>query len=152
MSRDPDQFDFFAAPVFPVRIPVERLDVERYRSKIKRAMSKAIRESGLDRGSIAARMAQYLGLEAVSRASLDAYTSESKATHDVSLLRFAAFVHATRALWLWDEVASVQGVTVLIGEEAKLAELARLQQERRSIEASIRALRRYPVTLVRKES
>jgi hypothetical protein len=48
-----------------------------------------------------------------------------------------------------DEVASIQGVTVLIGDEARLAELARLQQERRRIEAEIRRQRMRPVDIKR---
>lgn len=149
MNSDPFQMDMFSEPVFPVRQPVPSIDLDRYRSKIKRAMAKAIRECQYSRPVIAARMAQYLGLENVSRASLDAYTAESKASHDISLIRFTAFIHATGATWLWDEVASIQGVTVLIGDEARLAELARLQQERRRIEAEIRRQRQRPVDIKR---
>jgi len=150
VSNDPFQLDFFAAPVFPVRSPLPQINIDRYRTKIKRAMSRAIRECEYDRATIAARMAQYLGLPNVSKAALDAYTAESKTAHDVSLIRFVAFVHATGALWLWDEVASVQGVTVLIGDEARLAELARLRQQRREIEAEIRRQSSRPVTLAKR--
>ena len=149
MISDPFQMDMFSEPVFPVREAAQSIDIDRYRSKVKRAMAKAIRECQLSRPVIAARMAQYLGLPNVSRASLDAYTAESKASHDISLIRFTAFVHATGAMWLWDEVASIQGVTVLIGDEARLAELARLQQERRRIEAEIRRQRQRPVDIKR---
>lgn len=149
MIPDPYQIDMFAEPVFPVREPVQSIDIDRYRSKVKRAMARAIRECPHSRPVIAARMAQYLGLPSVSRASLDAYTAESKSSHDISLIRFTAFVHATGAMWLWDEVASIQGVTVLIGDEARLAELARLQQERRRIEAEIRRQRQRPVEIKR---
>lgn len=149
MISDPNQMDFFAEPVFPVRSALPQIDIDRYRAKIKRAMSRAIRECPHSRPVIVARMAQYLGLANVSRASLDAYTAESKSGHDISLIRFTAFIHATGALWLWDEVASIQGVTVLIGDEARLAELARLQQQRRMIEAEIRRQRVRPVEIKR---
>lgn len=149
MKRDADQLDFFAEPLFPVRIAADRIDLDRYRAKIKRAMSRAIRECPHDRPTVAARMAQYLGLPNVSRAALDAYTAESKQTHDISLVRFAAFVHATGAHWLWDEVASIQGVTMLIGDEARLAEIARLQQERKEITDQLRTLSARPVILRR---
>ncbi|PWE52062.1 hypothetical protein DEM27_33095 [Metarhizobium album] len=142
--------DFFAEPVFPVRLPAAQIDVERYRAKIKRAMARAIRECQYDRPTIAARMAQYLGLPSISKAALDAYTAESKSGHDVTLIRFSAFVHATGAVWLWDEVASIHGVTVLIGDEARLAELARLRQQRKEIEAEIRRQSARPVNLIRR--
>lgn len=149
MKRSPAQLDFFLEPVFPVRVPMQRIDIDRYRSKMKRAMARAIRECPYDRPTIAARMAQYLGLPSISKASLDAYTAESKQGHDVTLVRFAAFVHATGAMCLWDEAISDQGATVLIGDEARLAEIARLQQERESITAELRALRATPVAIKR---
>ncbi|APO76077.1 hypothetical protein AM571_CH03283 [Rhizobium etli 8C-3] len=147
MKPDPSQLDFWHQEMFPVRVPAQHIDIDRYRAKIKRAMARAIKECAFDRATIVARMAQYLGLANISKAALDAYTAESKTGHDVTLIRFAAFVHATGALWLWDEVASVQGVTVLIGDEARLAEIARLRQERQRIEAEIRRQTARPVTL-----
>ena len=150
MKADPSQLDFWSQEIFPVRMPVQSIDIERYRAKIKRAMARAIRECPHDRPTIAARMAQYLGLSTISKAALDAYTAESKTGHDVTLIRFAAFVHATGALWLWDEVASVQGVTVLIGDEARFAEIERLRQERKRIEAEIRRQSARPVALAKR--
>ncbi len=147
MKRDPAQFDLFLEPVFPVRMAVQRIDIERYRSKMKRAMARAIRECPFDRPTIAARMAQYLGVPTISKTMIDAYTAESKDTHDVSLIRFAAFVHATGAMWLWDEAIKDQGATLLIGEEALLAETGRLQQEQEQIKAQLRALRSRRVTV-----
>ncbi|OKP69604.1 hypothetical protein BTE77_27820 [Ensifer adhaerens] len=149
MKLDPTQLDLFLEPVFPVRIAADRIDIDRYRAKVKRAMARAIRECPFDRPTVAARMAQYLGLPDIRKSTLDAYTAESKSGHDITLPRFAAFVHATGAFWLWDEVASDQGVTVLIGDEARWAETARLQQEQERIKAQLRALRSRPVSLKR---
>jgi hypothetical protein len=141
----PDQLGLFEGPVYETRAETGPLELNRFRSEIKRAMSKAIRESGFDRQTIAARMAQYLGLERLSKTTLDAYTAESKDSHDISLLRFAAFVHATNAPWLYDIIASKAGLTVLEGSEARLAEIARLDQERRQINAELKRLRAVPV-------
>lgn len=149
MKRDPSQLDFFSKAIFPVRSAAVRIDIDRYRSKMKRAMARAIRECPHDRPTIAARMAQYLGLASISKAMLDAYTAESKEGHDITLPRFAAFVHATGAMWLWDEAVSDQGATVLVGDEARLAEIARLQQEQEAIKAELRALRATPVHIRR---
>ncbi len=144
---DPSQLDFFLEPIFPVRHAAQRIDIERYRAKMKRAMARAIRECPHDRPTIAARMAQYLGLPSISKAVLDAYTAESKSAHDITLPRFAAFIHATGAVWLWDEAASMQGVTMLIGEEALLAEIAYRQQEQRRLAAELKALLARPIDL-----
>ncbi|MGV8939062.1 MAG: hypothetical protein ACOH2J_18230 [Allorhizobium sp.] len=150
MKRDPAQFDFFSAPLFPSRSPSERIDIERFRARIKREMSRAIRECPHDRIVIAARMAQYLGLASISKSALDAYTAESKAGHDISLSRFKAFVRATGAFWLWDVVVSDDGLLLLEGDEARLAEIARLQQEQRALSAELRVLKSTPVHIRRK--
>lgn len=152
MKRHPAQLDFFGAPVFPVREATDRIDIDRYRAQIKRAMARAICECPDDRATIAARMAQFLGLPDVSKSTLDAYTAESKSGHDITIVRFTAFVEATGAKWLWDEVAKVSGVTVLIGDEAHLAEIARIQQERRALTAELKALQAVPVNIRRKRS
>jgi hypothetical protein len=148
---DPAQADFFAEPVYPTRSPVERIDIDGFRRRLKRAMARAIRECRYDRPTIAARMATYLGLPSVSKASLDAYTAESKEGHDVSLVRFKAFVRATGAVWLWDVIVSDDGLLLLQGDEARLAEIERLRQEQRAIAAEIRKLTATPVRIRRGE-
>ncbi|CAK7257512.1 MULTISPECIES: hypothetical protein [unclassified Shinella] len=148
---DPAQADFFAEPVFPSRTPVERIDIARFRSRLRREMARAIRECPCDRPTIAARMATYLGLPSISKASLDAYTAESKEGHDISLVRFKAFVRATGAVWLWDVIVSEDGLLLLQGDEARLAEIERLRQEQRAIGAEIRKLTATPVRIRRGE-
>ncbi|MBP0439472.1 hypothetical protein [Tianweitania sediminis] len=146
----PDQFDLFSEPHFPVRSAAKQIDLQRFRSKLKRAMAEAIRQCPYDRPVIAARMAQYLGLPSISKAALDAYTAESKDTHDISLTRFKAFVRATGAVWLWDMVVSEDGLTLLEGDEARLAEIALLQQEQRALAQKLSNLRSVPVNVKRR--
>jgi len=152
MKPHPDQYDLFQDAVFPVRAATPRIDPDRFRSKIKRAMAQAIRECPHDRPVIAARMAQYLGLPAISRSTLDAYTAESKASHDISLVRFKAFVRATGATWLWDLVVCEEGLLILEGDEARLAEIARLQQEQRDLARQLKTLRAVPVVIKRQKT
>ncbi|MGC4407559.1 hypothetical protein D4A92_09620 [Rhizobium rosettiformans] len=150
MKRDPAQFDFWPSAVFPVRAAKEQIDLDRFRSRLKREMARAIRECPHDRPTIAARMAHYLRLEAVSKGALDAYTAESKTGHDISLVRFKAFVRATGASWLWDVVLSDDGLLLLEGDEARLAEIARLRQEQRALTRELNRLTSTPVTIRRK--
>lgn len=149
MKNSPHQLDMFVKPIFPVRSAATRLDLDRFRALLKRDMSRAIRECPYDRPTIAARMAQHLGLASISKAMLDAYTSESKVGHDISLVRFKAFVAATGATWLWDVVVADHGATLLLGDEARLAEVARLQQEQDRIKAELKTLRSMPVEIKR---
>ncbi|MGM5088033.1 hypothetical protein ACD589_15215 [Rhizobium sp. 814_E9_N1_1] len=150
MSKHPAQLDFFLEPLFPVRHAVVTIDIERFRSKLKRAMAQAIRECPHSREVVAARMAQYLGLPNLSKTTLDAYTAESKNTHDISLVRFKAFIRATGALWLWDLIVSEDGLTMLEGDEARLAEIARLQQEQKALAVELKALRSTPIIIKRR--
>ena len=149
-KKHPAQFDLFLEPMFPIRAPAGQIDIGRFRAKLKRAMAQAIRECPYDRTVIAARMAQYLGLPNLSKTTLDAYTAESKGTHDISLVRFKAFVRATGATWFWDLIVSEDGLTMLEGDEARLAEIARLQQEQREIGSQLKALRSVPVIIKRR--
>lgn len=149
-KKHPAQYDLFHEAVFPVRAPAVQIDIARFRATLKRAMAQAIRECPFDRTVIAARMAQYLGLPNLSKATLDAYTAESKDTHDISLVRFKAFVRATDANWLWDTIVSEDGLTMLEGDEARLAEIARLQQEQRAIGAELKTLLAVPVNIKRR--
>nr|WP_273719937.1 MULTISPECIES: hypothetical protein [unclassified Bartonella] len=139
---------FSKSRVFPAREPVAQIDLERFRSRIKRAMARALRECRVERNEIAERMAHYLGIGCLSKASLDAYVAENKQV-DISLPRFKAFVLATGAFWLWDKVVSEDGLLLLQGDEAGLAKIARLQQEQREIAARLKAMRAVPVRIRR---
>lgn len=63
-------------------------------AQICQAMKIALSESNLSREVIAAKMTDYLG-EEVSHTILDAYVSQAKEHHNISLTRYAALVHAT---------------------------------------------------------
>lgn len=149
MSNHPDQLDFFRDAVFPVRSPVAKIDLSRFRAKLKRAMARALRECPYERAEVAARMALYLGVPHISKASLDAYTAESKEGHDISLIRFKAFVRATGAVWLWDELVSDDGLTLLEGDEVRLAEIGYWQQQIETAQANYKRLKAKHVQLRR---
>jgi hypothetical protein len=155
MSRkfsNPSQGDLFHAPVYPSRVASQAIDCLDFRSKLKRAMSRALKECPHDRHEIAMRMAQALGLDSFSKGTLDQYTAESNETHDISLVRFKAFVRATGATWLWDLVVADDGLTMLVGDEARLAEIARVQQEQQALADRLKELKATPVRVVRRES
>lgn len=150
-SGDPAQADLFHEPIYPTRIASVGIDVTDFRSKLKRAMSRALKECPYDRHEVAMRMAQALGQDSFSKATLDAYTAESKESHDISLYRFKAFVRATGATWLWDLVVADDGLTMLVGDEVRLAEIAATEQQREALDAKLRQLRSRPVTIVRRQ-
>ncbi|MBA4783382.1 MAG: hypothetical protein H2045_09220 [Rhizobiales bacterium] len=141
----PDQADFFDKPVFPTRSAAASYDFERFRSRIKRSMSEVIRERSLDRRALAQEMARLIGSDTFSKASLDTLTSESKINHNIRLDQFKAFVIASGAVSLWDVVLSDEGLLVIRGDEARLAEIAYWQQEQKKIITKLKTLRARPV-------
>lgn len=149
--HDSDQGDLFHAPVYPSRIASTDLNVTGFRSQLKRAMSRALKDCPYSRHEVAMRMAEALGQDGFSKATLDAYTAESKETHDISLYRFKAFVRATGAVWLWDLVVADDGLTMLVGDEARLAEIALKEQQLAELSSEIRSLKAKPVLPVRRQ-
>jgi hypothetical protein len=138
----PHQDDLFHKAVFSSRDRSDRLDADRFRLKIKQAMSQALNDH--DRHVIARDMGQMLGQSSLSKGMLDSYTSPSK-NHDISLIRFKALVKCTGANSLWDVAVSDDGLLILQGDEPRLAEIARLQQAQREIGVALKRLTALPV-------
>lgn len=149
-KANPDQPDLFYEPVYPSRVASDAIDMSGFRSKLKRAMSRALKECPYDRHEVAVRMARELGQDSFSKATLDAYTAESKETHDISLIRFRAFARATGQFWLWDFVVTEDGLTMLVGDEARLAEAALLRQQQKELAERLKKLEAQPVHIQRR--
>lgn len=145
---DPGQGDLFHKPVYPERMPKIGMDGPALRSKVSRAMSEALRDCGVDRYEVAKRMAVELGKPNFSKAMLDSYTAESKDAHNISFVVLVAFVRATGCGWVWDHLLNDEGFTVLQGAEARLAEIGRIEQLRREMDARLKELRADPVPLL----
>lgn len=143
--RDPSQADLFAAgipaaAVYPVRRPVERVRPVDLSLRIKTALGQALKECPLAASEVAAAMSEMLG-QAITTDTLYTYTAASKPDHQIPLLRFVAFVRVTRAWWLWDLLVEDDGLVVMEGREARLAELGLLEQERAKLERRLRELK-----------
>lgn len=82
-------------PADPVqRFPAEAVRAVSLAAKVSHAVSLALKECERTREEVAADMSAYLG-EEVSKAMLDAYASESRDTHNISVARLIALIHAT---------------------------------------------------------
>ena len=137
MKRHPDErtADLFAAS--PAEVPPGSLACS---VEVAHTMSEALRACGRDRYEVAARMSRSLGRE-VTVAMLNAYTAESRETHNVSLERAIAFDTATDTFALLQLHARKCGATVLRGADCYLAELGRIESQRRELAERERALR-----------
>lgn len=152
--RDRATSDLFTHEnLFPVETPRELENALDFNTRVAGAMSRALREAaevGRDRYAIAARMSEILGVE-ITVNMLNAYTAQSRESHTISLARFKAFVRATGCLWLWNVVLEGEGLTLLQGEEAVLAQIAHAELRGRALLAEAKALRgRAPLEIKRR--
>lgn len=142
--RDRDTGDLFHhARLFPVESPRELGGALDFNAKLAAAMSRACREAaelGVDRFEIARRMSEMLGAE-ISKGMIDAYCSQARETHTISAVRFKAFVRATGCVWLWNVYLDGEGLTLLQGEEALLAQAAYAEKRAQALMAEARALK-----------
>ncbi len=96
---------------------------------------------GLTRADIAKRMSLYLGT-AVSKAMLDAYASEAREEHVISLPRLMALLHVTGDRRLLELLAEPMGWAVIDRRHLPLIQLAAVQERRDELARQADALRR----------
>lgn len=145
---DSETGDLFAdTSIFPVRKIVPMRPASKMRFDLATAMGEALRVCGQTGPVIAARMSELLGDDTVTTAQLYAYTAPSRPTHNISLIRFKAFVRATGCDWLWDHMIRDEGAIILRGDEALLAESAIMAKQGRQLLAQSKAaLALAPIT------
>lgn len=113
-----------------------------YRSAIAHAMSDALKACPHDRYEVAAHMSRLTGAE-VSIHMLNAYTAESRETHTITLERAIAFDAATEGYALLKFYADKRGCRVIVGKEALLTELGRIEQQRADLTRQEKAIKHY---------
>ncbi len=109
-------------------------------SRVRALLSEAVKQSPLSRFEVAARMSELLGVE-ISKHQLDAWTAESRDAWRFPFEYAAAFEAATETYALTEYLASVRGCTVLVGEDALLAEMGRLERQEQRLKERRAALR-----------
>lgn len=109
---------------------------------LREALNDGMRHAEGDRHAIAAEMSRLTGRD-ISRYMLDAYTGESRADHNFPFRYAAAFEQATGSYCLTNLLAKARGCRVLVGEDALLAELGRIEREEQDLKTQKAALRKY---------
>jgi len=105
----------------------------RVASAVSQILGEAQR-SGLSRHEIAVGMSELLD-DTVTKSMLDAYASEAKDTHNISLGRFLALIAETGAHPVLAELLREIGVGIVVGEEIAAVELANVQAQKRQLAA-----------------
>lgn len=107
-------------------------------ARICRAMAMALEDCEFDRDQVAARMSAYFG-RAVSKAMLDAYVSEARSTHAITLERFAALVHATQDWRLLSLLPELFGFAVVDERYVALIRATQMREKAEELESMARA-------------
>lgn len=138
MPRTPDTrtIDLFDVPSAPV-LSGGSLD---YSTELRYALSDALKKTPLSRYEIAARMSELTGQD-ISKSMLDAWTAESKTPWRFPFEYAAAFEAACDTVCLQELLGRKRGCRVLIGEDALLAEMGKLQQAKTDLAEREKALR-----------
>lgn len=113
-----------------------------YAREISAVMSQALKDCPHDRVEVAARMTRLLGKE-VSLAMLNAYTAESRGTHVPNLEKAIAFDAATEGFALLNLFAAKRGCRVMVGKDALLSELGRIDQMKADLARQEKAIKQY---------
>ena len=140
MGRERDQHtcDLFTVPQAPATAPGS-LD---YAAELRGVLSVALKKTPKTRYEVAARMSELTGQD-ITKATLDAWTAESKTMWRFPFEYAAAFEEATGTTCLQQLLARKRGCKVLVGEEALLAELGRVSQMREQLAREAKALKSY---------
>lgn len=110
-------------------------------ARVSKAISAALKDSGVDRAEIARRMSGFLG-EPVTTNMLNAYASQAREDHAISVPRFMALMAATGDRRLLQLLAEDMGWAVIDKRHLPLIELAAVQDKLAELEAHRSALRR----------
>lgn len=108
---------------------------------IARAVAATLRDCGLAREEVAARMSAYLG-ERVPKSMLDAYASEARREHAIPVTRLIALLHATGDRRLLQMLAEPMGWAVIERRHLPLIELAAVHERQDELRRRADALRR----------
>jgi hypothetical protein len=135
-SPDTSTLDLFEVP----RPPAPTGGSLDYDAELRHTLSDALKRTPASRYQVAAKMSELAGAS-ISKEMLDAWTAESKTPWRFPFQFAAAFEAACDTTCLQELLARKRGSRVLVGEEALLAEMGRIQQAKDELVARERALR-----------
>lgn len=136
--RDSRTLDLFDIP----EAPVPTGGSLNFDAQICATLSETLKHCPKDRYRVAADMSRLLARE-ISKHMLDAYTAESRDAYNFPLNYVAAFEVATASFALTQLLAKLRGCRILVGEDALLAELGKIEREEQALTQRKQAIRAY---------
>lgn len=111
-------------------------------SQIARACSKAMNDCGKSREQIAEEMTEYLGGDQkVTMNMLDAYASQARKDHRITLERFIALIHVTDCVELLGFVCSFMGFVAVPERFSDIIKLWHIEEQEANLERQKAALK-----------
>jgi len=135
--RDPLTLDLFEVPKPAAQAPAS-MD---YRATVAHLVADMLKAADGDRYAVAARMSRLTGKE-VTKAMLDAYTSEAREAWNLPFWLAAALETACESHALSNWLAEVRGGRLYLGKENLAAQLGKLIRAKEETEAQIRKLKK----------
>jgi hypothetical protein len=124
-----------------VRFDEDKVRAGTATGRVCRAVATTLRDSKVGRPEIARLMSEFSGQD-VSKNMLDAYASQAREDHTISLVRFMALLHATRDRRLLELVAEQFGWSVIERRHLPMIELAAVQERQGELSRLADSLRR----------
>jgi hypothetical protein len=140
-SRQLDLLNDWVPPATTVRFEDSRVRASGLAAQLSRVVAAALTDAKQSREAIAKAMSAFLG-ETISVNMLNAYASQAREGHSITLPRFIALVHATGDRRLLEWMAEPMRWSVIDTKHLPLIELAALNERRRELDAAADSLRR----------
>ena len=135
--RDNQTLDLFEVPQPAPQVPAS-MD---YRATVAHLVAEMLKQAEGDRYRIAAEMSRLTGKE-VTKAMLDAYTSEAREAWNLPFWLAAALETACESHALTNWLADVRGGRLYLGKENLEAQLGKLIRAKEETESQIRKLKK----------
>ncbi|MGE5608122.1 MAG: hypothetical protein ACM359_02615 [Bacillota bacterium] len=113
---------------------------------VRQALADGINQCGMSRAAIAERMSELLGVK-ISATQLDCWTAKSKEAHRFPAEYAAAFCLAVGKIDVLNVIAGPADCYVLESQDALLAELGQIEEQRKALADRGREIKRYLHTL-----
>lgn len=135
--RDDKTMDMFDVPQPAPQVPAS-MD---YRATVAHLVAEMLKQAEGDRYRIAAEMSRLTGKE-VTKAMLDAYTSEARDAWNIPFWLAAALEASCESHALTNWLADVRGGRLYLGRENLEAQLGKLIRAKEETDAQIRKLKK----------
>lgn len=137
MRRDRHTGDLFPVPQAAAPVPAS-MD---YRAQVSALVADMLRAADCDRHDLAARCSRLTGTD-VSKHMLDAYASEARDTFNLPFWFAPVLESACASHDISNWLAGIRGGRLLVGRDALMAELGKLERMRDEAASMIRGLKK----------